>query len=340
MLLKVDPTTRIAVRVSSERLGTFGLDERALQDILFRSLDRLLPDDELLLIMQSRQWQEEPDLMALDKDGSLYIFELKVWESRPENLLQALRYGQLYGSYTCEDLQRLYSKFERTTRTLKEAHEIRFGVKLKEGDFNAKQVFVVMTNGLDYKTREAAQYWRGVGLDVRPWVYRVYRGNDGEMLLEISPFAVRDNPYEDITEGYYIVNTNYRNDPKDHEDMLLHKKAAAYFKLWKLKIERLAKGDVVFLYQSGVGIVAVGVASGKLEKRPYQGNLEYPDEEYSMSLNQFKLLKNSVSAAEIKEVTGVNYRFMSTMFAMDEESGQKLRNYILSQSRSKRKGVG
>jgi len=49
------------------------MDERALQDILFKSLDRLFPDDELILLMQSRAWQEEPDLMAVDKRGDLYI---------------------------------------------------------------------------------------------------------------------------------------------------------------------------------------------------------------------------------------------------------------------------
>ena len=98
MLLKVDPKSRIATRVTGQRLRDFGLDERDLQDILFHSLDRLLPDVELLLIMQSRRWQEEPDLMAVDKAGQLYIFELKAWESRSENVLQVLRYGQIYAS--------------------------------------------------------------------------------------------------------------------------------------------------------------------------------------------------------------------------------------------------
>lgn len=48
--------------------------------------------------MQPRKWQEKPDLMALDREGNLYIFEIKVWESRNENLLQILRYGQLFGA--------------------------------------------------------------------------------------------------------------------------------------------------------------------------------------------------------------------------------------------------
>jgi hypothetical protein len=248
MLLRVDSKTKLATRVPGKRLKEFGLDERGLQDILFHSLDRLLPDDELLLVMQSRQWQEEPDLMAVDKDGQLYIFELKVWESRSENLLQVLRYGQIYGSYTYDDLQRLYAKFDNTGRSLSVAHKARFEVELEEEKFNHTQVFVVITNGLDFKTREAIQYWRERKLDVRPWVYRVYQGNtNDELLLEASTFAIEDNPYGDITEGYYILNTNYRNAPEDHEDMLARKKAAAYFSPWKQKIERLSKDDVVFL---------------------------------------------------------------------------------------------
>jgi hypothetical protein len=87
MLLRVDAKNRSAARVNGEHLSRFGLDERGLQDVLFRSLDRLLPDEELLLIAQSRHWQEEPDLLALDERGRLYIFEIKVWESRSENLL-------------------------------------------------------------------------------------------------------------------------------------------------------------------------------------------------------------------------------------------------------------
>jgi hypothetical protein len=187
----------------TERLQSFGLDERALQDILFRSLDRLFPEDELILLMQSRNWQEEPDLMAVDKAGHLFIFELKAWESHSANLLQVLRYGQLYGAMKYPELDAWFKKATDPSQSLKVAHRAKFGVELSEESFNRKQVFVVMTNGLDYRTRVAAQYWRTSGLDVRPWVYRVYAGDTDEMLLEMAPFRVLENPYEDIAEGYY-----------------------------------------------------------------------------------------------------------------------------------------
>lgn len=333
MLLKVDTERRLATRARSVRLKVFRLEERDLQNVLFRSLDRLIPDDELLLIMQSRRWREEPDLMALDAEGTLYIFELKAWESQSENILQALRYGQIYGQFNYEQLDQMFRSFYKGKKSLKDVHQATFDVSLEETAFNARQIFVIMTNGIDHKTREAVQYWRSQKLEVRPWIYRIYQDADRTMLLEINLFSTVDNPYEDIQEGYYIVNTNYRNDIKDHEMMLTERVAAAFFTPRKEKIERINKGDVVFLYQSGVGIVAVGVPTGKLQKRAYQGNAEYPEEDFSMPLTKFEMVSPPMTASEIKKTCGINYRFMSTLFSIDAEAGQKLETVIRSRKK-------
>ena len=195
------------------------------------------------------QGGEEPDLIAVDATGSIYLFELKVWESKSENLLQVLRYGQLFGSHRYEDLDRLYQRSAKGPLRLQEAHARKFGRQISETDFNNNQVFVVMTNGLDSRTREAIQYWKSRNLDVRPWVYRVYE-LAGAPVVEINPFGMgQDAPYEDVEEGYYIWNTNFNNDPSDDADMLAQGKAAAYLDPWKKKVERLKKGDVVMLYR-------------------------------------------------------------------------------------------
>ncbi len=47
-----------------------------------------------------------------------------------------------------------------------------------------------------------------------------------------------------------------------------------------------------------------------------------------MKLNKFEKLKKSLPASGIKKITGVNYRFMSTMFSIDKDSGEKLWGYI------------
>jgi hypothetical protein len=120
----------------------------------------------------------------------------------------------------------------------------------------------------------------------------------------------------------------------DHEDMSRTKKAAAYFSPWKRKIEQLSKGDTVFLYQSGVGIVAMGKASGKLRKTAYHGEDKHADEEYYMTLDRFRMVNPPVSAAEIKEITSANYSFRGTMFSMDAESGDALIKFLQGRERS------
>jgi hypothetical protein len=329
MLLNLDVLARTAERIPRKKLKSFGLDERAFQAILFNSLDRLLPDGELLLISQSVRGGEHPDLIAVDENGRVYLFELKVWESESENLLQVLRYGQLYGSHTYEDLNRLYQQSTKSPVTLRDALSRKFQREIPESDFNKKQVFVVMTNGLDGRTREAIQYWKTQNLEIRPWVYRVYEGSGGSPWVEINPFGLgQDAPYEDVEEGYYIWNTNRNNDEQDDADMVSNGKAAAYLDPWKKKVERLKKGDVVMLYRSGVGIVGTGTATGEVKRHPYHGNPAQADEEFYTTLSGFNLVEPPVSASEIRELTGVKYYYRTTMFSIDAESGKKLLAFV------------
>jgi hypothetical protein len=333
MLLSIDPKAKTGERIRGVPLREFDLDERGFQEILFHLLDRLLPDDELLVICQSRRGPEEPDLMALDASARLYIFELKVWESKSHNLLQVFRYGQIFGSHTYDDLNRLFQMATKTDSSLADTHRKKFEKEIPKEDFNKDQVFVVMTNGIDTKTREAIKYWRSRKLEVQPWIYRVYKMDSSKrMIVEIAPFRVEDNPYEDSDGGYFILNTNFSNDAADHENMIKDEKAAAYSVPWKYKIEQIGKGDTVFLYKSGTGIVASGIGSGKVDKSPHYAE-GGPEDQYSMHLDRFREISRPISAAEIKEITGNNYVFMGTMFGMDRDSGKKLSEALTNRLR-------
>ncbi|MCB9304924.1 MAG: EVE domain-containing protein [Lewinellaceae bacterium] len=305
------------------RLFEIGWKEEDFQRLMYENLDVLLPEDELLLIMQSRRWQEEPDLMAIDRNGDLFIFELKAWESQDANLLQVMRYGQIFGQYSYGDLNDLFLKFFPNEKSLLGAINRKFNTEVKEADVNQKQQFVLITNGLDFKTRAAIEYWAGQGVKISSWIYKLYE-LENQTLLEFETYRKNPNPYEDIDEGYYILNTNSKDGDIDDNDMLNDQKAAAFFEPWKFKIEQLKKGDKVFLYRSGTGIIAKGIATGELIKKAYRDNPEHPNEEYSMKLNKFRILDNPIAASEIKKIAGVNYVFMQTMFSIDKETGEKL----------------
>lgn len=122
---------------------------------------------------------------------------------------------------------------------------------------------------------------------------------------------------------FHILNTNRRNNENDHEDMINNRIAAAFYEPWKFNIDRIKKGDTVFLYENGVGIVAYGKGSGvTLTKDRYKDKNQC---HYQELLN-FKSLEKPMSAAEIKKILGRNVVFLRTMSGMPD--GQKVLDKI------------
>ncbi len=125
---------------------------------------------------------------------------------------------------------------------------------------------------------------------------------------------------------FHILNTNKRHSVQDHERMLSEGSAAAFYHPWKLNIDRIQEGDVVFLYENGKGIVAYGKGTGVTEKRIHGGFL---DECHFQSLKEFVVLPKPISAAEIKKTLQKNVVLLRTMSAMPE--GQLLLDLIKKQ---------
>ena len=123
---------------------------------------------------------------------------------------------------------------------------------------------------------------------------------------------------------FFLLNTNHSNDPRDDAAMLAHGRAAAFHDPWKHQIERLQRGDVVFLYRSGTGIVAFGRASGALEVRDRHGDPLQAGEEHAMELDDFTLLDAPLTAAEIRLVAERNITFQPTMTALPPGAGERI----------------
>lgn len=118
-------------------------------------------------------------------------------------------------------------------------------------------------------------------------------------------------------QKYVILNTNKRHSLNDHRNMVNNGIAAAFTEDWKFQIDKLNKGDIVFLYESGVGIVGVGKASGQLEIKDYGQQV---NETHQQKLVDYKLVK-PLSASEIKKLTGTNMVFMKNMFKVTTKHG-------------------
>lgn len=313
-------------KVKRVTLHEIGWKEKDLERLIAQNIYDFISSNDLMTLFTERSWQEEPDILALDKNGDLYIFELKRWEGKQENLFQVLRYGQLFGNSDYDELNDIFHKYHKSKEELSEHHASYFfgdkSKKIPESDFNSKQHFVIITNGVDQPTVESILYWRSAGLNVDAIVYWVFEVA-GEYYIEFNTYSQIED-YLEYENHCYVLNTDFRNSIPHHESMLRDHKAAAYNTGWKEKIQKLQKGDTVFLYKSGEGIVAYGKADGKLNKVDEDNKAEY---EYNMHLDDFKELKEPISASKMKEITQQGYNFRQTMFSISEEAADKIIKY-------------
>lgn len=98
MLYKLSQNKQDYTKVKRVTLAEIGWKELDLQRLMSSHIQDFIYSNDLLTIFNERPRQEEPDILAIDRNGDLYILELKRWSSDRENLLQVLRYGQLNGS--------------------------------------------------------------------------------------------------------------------------------------------------------------------------------------------------------------------------------------------------
>lgn len=102
-------------KVKRVALADLGWKEKDLERLMSHNIQDFISSNDLMTIFTERSRQEEPDIMALDRHGDLYIFELKRWSGQQENLLQVLRYGQLFGRSNYDDLNDMYRKYMKNS---------------------------------------------------------------------------------------------------------------------------------------------------------------------------------------------------------------------------------
>jgi len=128
---------------------------------------------------------------------------------------------------------------------------------------------------------------------------------------------------EPMVGNFHVLNTNKGNRVEDHEMMLAEGVAAAFYSPWKKNINRIKANDVVFLYENGKGIVAFGLGTGVTQMTDHEGA---KDECHFQKLQDFTILKQPLSASDIKKILGRNVVFLKTMSGMPD--GQKVLDIV------------
>lgn len=301
------------------------LTEKDIESFVSVHLDEFVSEDQLLLLGQERKRQEEADLFALDKEGTLYLFELKRWEAKSENLLQVMRYGQKFGRYTYEELEDLAKRLLKITDNswnLAEAHKKHFGLDkpLAGTKFNQDQVFVLVTNGTDSDTVSAINYWHKKGVRIECSPYRIYDIN-GTPYIQFDTYNPDAETLVEENTVYFIVNTNRTYDSDAWQDMLNNNKASAYGGR-RGAVRQISKTSLVYLYHTGVGVIAKGKAKGTYLKNDEDEEFYVPLEIDWKLEDEKEWLGKAPKAWEINRKMNSGHRFRQTVFSISKKMAE------------------
>jgi hypothetical protein len=313
--------------VKTSTLTEEGWNEKDLENYLRQHLPDLISDD-LMVVAQSRPYQPEADLLAIDRQGELWIFELKKVATTADNLLQVMRYSQNVANLTVDDLSDLYLTHKgNKLDSLVVDFCKHFGfvsptaAQQWGGALAQRHHLVVIAEGTDEEATQAVSHWQRSGLDIQLWPYRIHKGDKSAFQFELPDLFIKGRQISRGSPGIFLVNTarkSHSNSPLE-DYMLKHECALATAEPWLFKINRVLTGSRVLLYANRTGIIAVGVATA--EKR----NIELEKERGRIvRLRDFRKLKSPFPAAAIRAIAGQNYPLLQTLRKLSDAIGEKI----------------
>ena len=110
------------------------------------------------------------------------------------------------------------------------------------------------------------------------------------------------------TTRYFLLNTNSANDLEDHNFMMTNQVAAAFEDGYKEKICRIKKGDYVFLYASGQGIVDIWSSQQEYVEKTHHYGVD--NKTFFQKLEHFvDLSQNPIKARQVKSIFRTFFSF-------------------------------
>lgn len=169
-----------------------GIRERADLQRLLRAQIDIVEKDILIIAEEFEDWEDSNrriDLLGLDKDANLVVFELKRTEDGDRMELQALRYAAMVSTMTFEKVEEIYARY---LRSLGQGTDARPAI-LKFLDWEeaeeypfAQDVRIVLVSAAFSKELTTSVMWLNrKGLDIRCVRIKPYAYN-GRVLIEVQ----------------------------------------------------------------------------------------------------------------------------------------------------------
>lgn len=323
MLFEMTSDQKTFIPISSMTISdSIKGSEKDLENYLKGTIgDILFP--EYLVFGNERSFQGEADLFAVNSEGDLVVFELKVHGQYDRSkVYQVLHYAQHFSYWRYNEMNQHYKKCFPSTGDLIDAFEEHFGFKIDISEFNKQQKAIVISHSSSETTSRVAKYWRKQGINLEEFFYRFYEVN-GKTYFEISNELVFHQA------GYNCwINTCRTHFPEAYIDMIRSKKAATYNDRMGVIGQWMSK-SFVFLYHNGYGIIAAGKGTANVKD---SFNEVIGADERAIKLSHFlsgvdiesKTIKASISASRIKEILQRDFYFPNSVVGLSEGEAKSL----------------
>lgn len=156
-----------------------------------------------------------------------------------------------------------------------------------------------VTQEEDAKIKDLADYADMTRQDIIYEVLKKYIFTAWDELYKNGLIDIDLESDSSVKNKYYLLNTNKGNDIEDHKRMLRDGIAAAFEDGYKEKIDSITPGSIVFLYESGKGIVAYGTADKEVMVEAHNGR---PGKTHFRRLKQFIRLKMPISSKDMNKI--------------------------------------
>jgi hypothetical protein len=304
--------------------NSLGGSEKDLEKYLKSVIgDLIFP--EYLVFGNERSFQGEADLFAVNGNGDLIIFELKVHGHYDRGkIYQAMSYAQIFSTWRYESMNNHFKKcFPSLSNNLLNEFEEHFGYPIDPADFNRHQRIIIISHSSSPDTMAVSIYWKSKGIDIEEFFYRFYDSN-GKMLFELS-----NELFFNQDLGHCWINTCSRHLPDAVFDMVTNQKAATYEDRIGVIGAWMNRGNI-FLYHNGYGIIASGKGTARI-KDEYNETLDV-NERY-IRLSEFisgiehetKQIRVSIQPWRIKELLGRNFYFPNSLVTLGKDESETLR---------------
>ncbi len=237
--------------------------EKLLEDMLEANL-RILSPDWMFFGRQVTTGTGFIDLLAVARDGSIVVIELKKSKTSRDVVSQTLDYMSWISTLAPEEVASLFH--ERHGVDLAEKFSEHFGSQLEGDQLNSRQLGVIVASEPDPSTERIVSYLSRQGISMNLNTFEVFSEGDQQFLspnwtvdLAITQANVNPGDGKEPWNGHHYGSFGVEENGRSWEDAVKYGFFSAGGGAWYSRsLSLLAVDDILWVQAPGHGYVGVG----------------------------------------------------------------------------------